>query len=75
MTNVSADEVERLERRARDGIAAGDVDETIQLALDQLVADRTNGEPLDTAWSRLRDTLDHAAEGHTTESGERRPPP
>ena len=75
MTKVSADEVERLERRAREGIAAGKVDDSVRLALDQLVADRTNGEPLDTAWHRLRNTLDHVEGGARTEQGERRAPP
>jgi hypothetical protein len=54
---MSADEVQELERIARERLASGDVGDSVQLALDQLVADRTNGEPLDTAYRRLRDTL------------------
>jgi hypothetical protein len=67
MSDVSADEVQQLEQTARERLAAGDAGESVQLALDQLVADRTNGEPLDTAYRRLRDTL--GADGR-----ERRPP-
>lgn len=57
MSKLSPDEVERLERRARDRLSAGSAGESVQLALDQLIADRTNGEPLDTAYRRLSETL------------------
>ena len=74
MTRVSAaDEDERLEQRARDALAAGSAGESVQLALDQLIADRTNGEPLDTACRHLRDALDHADTEQRSGTGERRP--
>jgi hypothetical protein len=71
---MSADDAERLERRARDELAAGSAGRSVQLALDQLIADRTNGEPLDTAFCFLRDTLSRAGSGQQAETGERRPP-
>jgi len=75
MTQVSADDAERLERRARDELAAGSADNSVRLALDQLIADRTNGEPLDTACCFLRDAFSHADGGPRAGTGERRPPP
>jgi hypothetical protein len=73
MTQVSADEVERLEQRAREELAAGSAGTSVRLALDQLLADRANGEPLDTACRFLRDTLFHA-DGGRQGTGERKPP-
>jgi hypothetical protein len=72
---VSADEAERLERRAREELAGGSAGKGVRLALDQLVADRANGEPLDTAYCFLRDTLSHSEGGQPAGTGERRPPP
>jgi hypothetical protein len=72
---MSAEEAERLERRARGAIAAGSAGTSVRLALEQLIADRTNGEPLDTAGRFLRDALSNAGGEQQTETGERRPPP
>jgi hypothetical protein len=74
VTQASADDAARLERRARDVLAAGSAGRSVQLALDQLIADRTNGEPLDTACRFLRDALSLAEVGQQAETGERRPP-
>jgi hypothetical protein len=57
MTHVSADAAERLAVEARAALAFGSAGDDVQLALDQLQADRANGEPLDTAFQRLRDAL------------------
>ena len=64
MTHVSPDEADRWEQQARQGLADGSAGDSVRLALDQLAADRTNGEPLDTALRRLRDSL---SEGDPTE--------
>jgi hypothetical protein len=74
MTQVSSDDAERLEQRARDELAAGSAGTSVRLALDQLLADRANGEPLDTAYRFLRDTLSHEEGGRRGGTGERRSP-
>ena len=53
-------DIEQLEERARKLIGSGNEYDGVRSALDQLVADRTNGEPLDTAATRLRAVLDRA---------------
>lgn len=68
INDVSAERAEEIEERARDRLAAAD-DASVQAALDQLVADRTNGEPLDTAYRRLHDAL---ATGDAREEGKSR---
>jgi hypothetical protein len=57
MTHASPDEADRWEQQARQKVAEGSAGDSVRLALDQLAADRTNGEPLDTALRRLRDSL------------------
>lgn len=74
MTQVSGDEAERLVQRARDELETGSARTSVRLAIDQLVADRANGEPLDTACCILRDTLYPAERGRQAGTGERRPP-
>ncbi len=58
MSLVSMEDVERLERRATAAIAEKSGSDSVRIALDQLRADRTNGEPLDTAFHWLRAALD-----------------
>jgi len=49
--------VAELERTARALVDRGEATRDLQLALGQLVADRSNGEPLDVAAERLRVAL------------------
>lgn len=58
------DAVAELEQAARALVDDGRATRDVQLALDQLVADRSNGEPLEVAIDRLRAVLgDHGLRG------------
>jgi hypothetical protein len=56
--DVSA--AERLEREAQQLVDDGRAQESLTLALDQLRADRANGEPLTSAVASLRAAIDDA---------------
>jgi hypothetical protein len=49
---------EQLDRDAQALFDGGGGSDSLTLAVDQLHADRTNGEPLATAIRRLRDAID-----------------
>jgi len=53
----SPEEIEALEDRARSIVERGNASDGVLLALDQLRADRTNGEPLDVAADLLRRSI------------------
>lgn len=57
----SPEAVAAVVQRARDALAAGLGGTSLQSAVDQLVADRTNGETVDAAYGRVLDELDRAA--------------
>jgi hypothetical protein len=66
--DVSA--AERLEREAQQLVDDGRAQESLTLALDQLRADRANGEPLASAVARLRAATDDAHQNRTGDGSE-----
>jgi hypothetical protein len=54
------DAVVELERTARQLLDAGCADTELRLALEELVADRTNGESLEPACARLSVAIERA---------------
>ena len=50
-------DVEQLEQEAQELLDGGHGEDSLVLAVDQLHADRTNGEPLETAIRSLRAAL------------------
>jgi hypothetical protein len=63
-TDVAA--AERLEREAQQLLDNGHRADALTMALDQLHADRANGESLDSAIRRLREAI---GQGRTTRAG------
>jgi hypothetical protein len=66
--DVSA--AERLEREAQQLVDDGRAQESLTLALDQLRADRANGEPLASAVASLRAAIDDAHHNSTGDAPE-----
>lgn len=62
---------DQLEREAEAHVGSGADADAVTLALEQLRADRTNGEPLDTSLGELRAALDQvvAADENTAADG------